>query len=423
MKKYTLHILYISLFAILIFGFTYLPLQDYPVLIYHGFVFNQVVFHGFDFGGFFHFHQYVPPNAVSTVLTGILNILANPFFAGKIYIFLLAIILYSGIVRYLRVHLDFNSTTFASIAFYLTLNLHFFMNYLNFLTGLALVFHAIVFFRKNESRYWFFFAAILIIYLSHFAALAIFFLYFFVYFLKKKNGRGLFQLGISSIPAMGLFVHYLLNRSMQVFPSAGDYVSGIIDIIHWKILIFFSPLIPFNVFKWVTEIPLSLRFADYFFVGVTTLLIFFILLRSILKNNFTLEFWLAAITFILAIFLPLTFGGVTPAGERVVVFCIVNISILFYREKIDTRIKSIAFGTCFLLGIAMYSYDLWNTEIFNTMAQSNNIPQDAIVHGNEKLEGTNPFLHLHFYEDIKNKRPYPAFGIGLFDFPGSGKVW
>ena len=145
MKKYIIDIFYISLFAILIFGFRFLPLQDYPVLLYQGFVFNEFIFHGNTFCEFWHLHSYIPPNAISTIVLGLMDLLIEPFIAGKIYLFLLAVSLYYGIVRYLSFHLNRRSMAFHVVAFFLTISLHFLMAFLNFLTGLAILFHLIVF--------------------------------------------------------------------------------------------------------------------------------------------------------------------------------------------------------------------------------------------------------------------------------------
>src|SRR5579872_3464603 len=136
MKRFLPHFFFVSLFACLIFGFRYLPFQDYPVHLYQGFVFNQVLFHGNTFGGFFHFHPYLPPNAISAILIGIMDIIFDPFLSGKIYLFMLASGLYSGVYQYLVLHLNRKSMACAVFAFLMTLNLHFLMGYLNFLSGL-----------------------------------------------------------------------------------------------------------------------------------------------------------------------------------------------------------------------------------------------------------------------------------------------
>src|SRR2546423_14780013 len=110
MKIFLLHSFYIILFAFFVFGFPYLPLQDYPALIYQGFVFNEYIFHGYTFGGFWSLHHYFPPNAISTVILGLMDLFGDPLVTGKIYLFFLAIILYSGIVRYLAFHLQTRRT-------------------------------------------------------------------------------------------------------------------------------------------------------------------------------------------------------------------------------------------------------------------------------------------------------------------------
>ena len=78
------------------------------------------------------------------------NLVFAPLIAGKIYVFLLAIALYSGVIRYLSFHTGKERISYTSAAFILTFNLHFLMSYLNFLTGFALILHAIVFIRQRK---------------------------------------------------------------------------------------------------------------------------------------------------------------------------------------------------------------------------------------------------------------------------------
>src|SRR5689334_18397601 len=129
MKTYLLHAFYLVLIVVCIFGFQYPPFQDLPVLSYQGYLFNQYFFHGNTFGGYWHLYGYLPPNAVSTIVLGLMDIVLDPIFAGKIYILLLAALLYSGIIRYLRFHTRSNRLAFSSIAFFLTISLHFFMGF------------------------------------------------------------------------------------------------------------------------------------------------------------------------------------------------------------------------------------------------------------------------------------------------------
>ena len=123
MKKYTIHITLIVFIAAFIFGFDYLPFQDYPNLVYQGFVFNQIVFHGNTFGGMFAIQAYLPPNVISMVVLGVMDIFLSPFVAGKIYLFLLTIALYSGIANYLRFHIKKDHWILFVVAIILTFSL------------------------------------------------------------------------------------------------------------------------------------------------------------------------------------------------------------------------------------------------------------------------------------------------------------
>jgi hypothetical protein len=424
MKKYSIHALYVSLFALFIFGFQYPPLQDYPALNYQGFVFNQIVFHQYDFGGFFHFHRYIPPNVISTVIIGFFDILIDPFLSGKIFLFLVAVGLYSGIIRYLKFHLNEDRTSFAAVAFFMTFNLHFLMAYLNFLTGIALAFHAIIFIRQQryESNILALTIIILLIYLCHFGALAIFFLYFGFYFISEKSYRNLFRIGLAAIPAFILFIQYFLTRKIFEVPD-NPWSRSILEILYRKAIIVISPLNPFHIFKSATDIPQFLIVADYIFAAIMFGSAFYILGSTTRKKNYSLEFWLAVFTFSIAFILPYNFGGVSPAGERVVIFSAMNLCILWYRERISIGFRRISLAACIILGISVYSYDITNEVAFNSKITQNDIPNDSTVKSFTRLTSANPFLHLHFYQDIQLKKPYPAFNVGLFDFPGSDTTW
>ena len=149
MKHPYLHFFYLSAIGFYIFGFEYVPAQDYPNLLYQAHIFTQLVFHGNTFGGVFSLYTYIPPNAISTVVIAIFSIISNPFFSGKLYLFLLGVALYSGIYRYLKSFEIQYYFLIASISFYLTFNLHYVAAYLNFVTGLAVVLHILATIRNN----------------------------------------------------------------------------------------------------------------------------------------------------------------------------------------------------------------------------------------------------------------------------------
>jgi hypothetical protein len=423
-KKYRLiHLLPVALIGLYFLAFTYPPFQDYPNLLYQGFVFNEYVFHGNSFGGFFHFYHYVPPNAVSSVFLGILDIALDPLIAGKIYLFILGIGLYSGIVRYLRFHSQANPLFISLMAFYLTFNLHFISGYLNFETGLAFMLHAIVHIRKKgyESKIIVMAITMLIVYLCHFLALTLFFFYFVVYFLSKRNRQGLIALALGSLPILVLGLHYLIMRSIPTFPFIEDIRTSF-QIINGKFLVFFSPIIPFHQFKWVIEMTILISFLNYTFSICTFILIIFILGKNILKKQYSIEFWFSAISLFLVFGLPLYFGGVLLPGERFVLFCIMNIFVLFTRERFNNRLRKFSLLLLGVLTIVSFAYVIWGTATFNTMIQQATFPDEAIVHPEYKREGTNGFLHFKYYDAIKKKTALPVFSTGLFAFPDSSSL-
>ncbi|MEI8135473.1 MAG: hypothetical protein WCH46_10460 [bacterium] len=297
------------------------------------------------------------------------------------------------------------------------------MAYLNFLTGIGVVLLLISFIRKKgyEENFWVMCSAFLLLYLCHFVVFSIFALYFFCFYLYEKKYKQLLKLGLQSSPSLILFVQYLLTRTTPIVsPTADSYLAFLFQV-HWKAIVLFSPLVPFNVFKWCMEILPVFRVADYVFIGLIGTIEITVVAYALMKRKFSLELILGIATFLIASFLPLQFGGVEPAGERVVLFCVLNLSVVGFRMQMNTILRKLTFCVFLLLTISMYSYDYWNFRVFDSMVGRGEIPQAAIFHSEQKIEGVNGFLHLHFYDDIKSKRPYPYFSIGLFNFADSLK--
>ncbi|MEI8135474.1 MAG: hypothetical protein WCH46_10465 [bacterium] len=120
MKINILHGVFLSLFGVLLFGFQFIPLQDYPALLHQGFVFNEYFFHANNFGGFYQLHHYIPPNAISSIVIGVMDLIVDPFIAGRIYLFLLATSIYFGVYNYFSFHVGRKTATGSVLAFYLT---------------------------------------------------------------------------------------------------------------------------------------------------------------------------------------------------------------------------------------------------------------------------------------------------------------
>ncbi len=419
MKTSLKYIPYI-LFAILSFAFTALPFQDLPNLLYQGKVFASIVLHGNDFGGYFILQPYIPPNVISTFIFAVFTAIFTTIFSAKLYIFLLAVSLYSGCVRYMRYHSALSEVSIYIIAFLLTCNLHFVSAYLNFMTGIAFVLHAIVTIRQRhlENNIYALAISFAIAYLCHFFALFTFGFYFITFYLYEKRHRDINRFAISFIPAFILFVHYLTNKTLtSVNPVASELPLW--AKLKWKLLIFFTPIIPFHQFKWVIDTPQSLEWMNYLFCAIISLFIPCIVYKFIRGENFSFVFWLFVTSFITIIVLPAYLSGNMLPGERIVLFSMLNGFALLPTLGVHTLLKNATLIMGILLCVGVYSHIIYNTAVFNEMISEGNIPHDAIENSISKREGTNGFLHFHYYQDIERHNPSPIFTTGILTYRGA----
>jgi hypothetical protein len=174
--------------------------------------------------------------------------------------------------------------------------------------------------------------------------------------------------------------------------------------------------------KWVFEATPLILTLDYIFSICIFILIVFILIHNIQKKQYTLEFWLAAISLLIAFALPLYLGGVLLPGERFVVFCMLNIFVLVSRVHFNHYIRKYSIYLFSIIAFASFSYLIYGTILFNTMVKQGDIPEEAILHPEKKREGTNGFLHFKYYDAIKNRTALPVFSTGLFAFPDSSSL-
>jgi len=212
-----LHALPILLFGIYIFGFEYIPTQDYPDWLYQGFVVNKYVFHGYTFGGYFGIHHYLPPNLISTLGIGILALVFPIMISGKIFLLLTLLLLYFGIYRFL-IFFKVKDRYFAmAIAFYLSFNYHFFLGNVNFLFGLGLALLAFSFAASLNKfqNFWWIMPIFLLLYLSHFLAMVIFGIMLFSYAITEKKIKILISSAIAAIPTIIIFCHYYFTKSIS----------------------------------------------------------------------------------------------------------------------------------------------------------------------------------------------------------------
>ncbi len=425
-KKYiALHFFFLLLIALYVFGFEYVPAQDYPNLLYQGHIFNQLLFHGNNFSGIFFLYPYIPPNVVSTIVLAIFDLVFDPFFSGKLYLVLLGFSLYWSINRYIKSFDIRYPMLIAALSFFLTFNLHYLAGYLNFISGLAFTLHIIATMRshpKLEDNLWFLGMAILISYLCHFIALVILIIYLTVNFIIKKKYVIAFRSFAAALPTIILFGQYLFTRTITILPHSADLdTRGIPEVAIDQVRNFCRVFIPFHHFKWVTELPPPIVAFDYSFSVIVLAGCCLLVIRCILRKNYPITFWLTGISLLLSILLPTYIGGVLLPGERFVIFCLVNAIVLYLSLKPQLLQRNLFFGLLLILGIAGIGYNYFNEYRFNSMVAAHMIPQEAIFQSRTKQEGTNGFLHFHFYDDIKSGKVVPFFNTGIISFPDSIK--
>jgi hypothetical protein len=409
-----------ALFAVYCSFFDYLPFQDIPNLLYQGIIYGKIIFEGNDFGGYYILQEYIPPNTISTFIFSLFTQFISPLASAKLYIFLLGALLFSGIYRYLRYHSKLSSAAAFIIAFIFALNMHYLSGYLNFVTGIAFVLHAITMIRKRNWHTHIIpmSSAFVVAYLCHFFALFIFGLYFIVYILTTKQYKSLVRLIVAGIPAAALFGHYFMTKTLGSADSLVRLVT-FVETILWKSFVFFAPVIPFHQFKWITETPQPLGWVNLFYCLSIALCTAFALFKSIRERKYSLSFWLFIVTTVVLLGLPSYLSGNMLPGERLSLFAILNALILISEFDILERVKKIllpiGIAVCILIGIQV-SY---NTYVFNEIVDSGIMPKDAIELAYTKREGTNGFLHFHIYKAIEDQQGIPLFTTGLITYRGA----
>jgi hypothetical protein len=417
-----LDLFFIVLIAIYIFGFEYLPMQDYPNWLYQGFLFKEYLLYGDMLHGFFHFYPYIPPNTISTLIIGCLSVVVSPLLAGKIFLFFTALLLYFGIKSYLRLFIRSQIIFIPCVAFYLIFNLQFLMGFINFSFGLGLGLLVISYLVRNDLSVNRIMLSLLflLVYLSHFFAFAIIPLFLVVYALHTKKYRVIFSLVPAFLPVVILFIEYYFTKTISDLPvfADNDSISGQFHLILHNI---FSVIIPFHHYKWLTETGLVTKSGNYLFsfsVGIFFLYIFF---RAWKKKVWTLTLRISLTIIVLIAIMPHYLGGVMLPASRLVLFFILNIVALFFFERPSNLSRRISNIIVIALATASFSHNLVNAYYFNKQMSLGVIPIDAIMEPKYEIEGTDGFMHLLFYHGIEHKEALRTFRSGLFTYPDEEK--
>jgi len=412
------HSLLLGMVALYVFYFSYIPYEDFPEWIYHGHVFNQIVFHHNDFGGYFWFHPYIPPNASATVVIGLIETLVSPLIAGKLFLFLCCSLIYFGSFYLLTILAKSKHLMFAFISFSGCFSLYFYMGLMNFIFGLgvALLGACYVFTRMEKVNVWMMIGFFLVCYCSHFASLLILVVPVLTVLLYTKDKIFLRNILLASLPVVALLLHYYFTKEILTFSSSGILQGSYFETMWGTIIRFPALMMPFHRVKHVYEPGLFETIINYGFAAILLLATVLFIYRTFAKREKSPLTITGILTLILMAFSPQYLGGLFNLGERFVyLFWIVLIAYFFvsFPKPLMRKMYSV-FAIC--LAIATMSSTWYSAQKFNDMDISASAKQFS---GYDPHGGSNPFIHHHFYDDILQNRGVPIFHHALFDYPGA----
>ncbi len=409
-----LHLFLLGVVAAYIFSFTYLPLQDFPQWIYHGHVFNQIVFHDNDFNGFFSLHPYLPPNASATILIGIFEVFASPILAGKLFLLLCLCMIYLGSWKVLTLLTEQRRIAFAVVAFYGCFSLFMVLGMMNFLFGLGLALLGSAYVIRHGPRVNMAIVGLFAVgcYASHFASFLILCIPILTILLRHWDIRLFIRVCLAFVPSILLLLHYYFTKDLLTFSS-----SGIIEVSYlenmWHTLSYFPAVVkPFHRIKYVYEPGSFAMMSNYGFAAVLYVAAIIFIVVSIKNRKKTLLTFLGAITLLLMAFSPQYLGGLFYLGERFVFFWWLLL-VAFCFSQFRNRRAQISMTLAMSVVAALSFASLWSvTHTYNTIDHS---PQQVV----EERGGSNPFEHHHFYDDISTNRSVPVFHSGLLNYTGA----
>lgn len=419
-KPVFIHIVVLAIIGVYLSSFEYLPLQDYPDWLYQGYLFNQYFFHGNDFGGYFTFHGYIPPNGASTIGIGLLSLLVSPFIAGKLFLFVALALMYFGCDHYLQHFAKTKRITNTIVALYFVFNLHFLIGNISFLFGLgfALTSFCYLYKRSRLECSYYQIPFILICYLSHFFTLAIFLLLIAVYTNKEERKLTYRNVILSSLPTAMIFIHYWMNKTITTFrPENLD--STPFQMFMAKLTVVSVTSIPFHRYKAVWEPTDIMKYVNYSIAAVALVALVAAIVIILWKRNWSRGSIIISVIFILLITLPYEIAGLYFPAERFMILLFLAL-IAFFSGK-----WSVISGQLFRRGVLVvfsvltvsslcYNYIMLGN--FNAMLKSSDIPDAKKILEYSHREGTDPFTRLNYYEAITTMQPMPIFTTALFTY-------
>ncbi len=401
--------------GILIFGFHYLPMNDYADWAYQGMLWREYLLHGSIANGYYHLHSFIPPNCLSTLFIGLLTFIFSTDLSGRIVLAASMFLLVNGCFRYLRIYSAIDRVTAFHAAIWCSVSLHFFMGYINFLLGLGIAFYILsrdgwAINRELAPKHigWF-----ILLYLSHPITLAIAVLQIAITIIVEKRWDRIGQLLFYALPAITLCWGYLLSDSHPVSGSYGLYFP-VLTYPHHPLFIPTMVLKPFQFLKGLPQVPLPLRGVNIFTSIFFWVVVGYALVRMILYRSFIPSWWIVVVCVGAFIMLPEHLLGVIVPAERLVVFCFLNALVCIYIPPIKKHdwLKTF-FSSMIVLTLTYMGY---NYSLVNAIVQHTSSAQR--VNYSNKHEGIDPFTRLVYYQYFDTPQAIPIFPTGLFTYDG-----
>jgi hypothetical protein len=411
--------LHLSLLAVFVFAFRYIPLQDYPEWLYHGVLFQRLVTGG-EVPEPYELAPYVPPNAVSTIAIGALALLFEPELAGKVFLFTSMALLYAGIIRFLRITLPAGNPMAAWIAFSFVFNNSLWLANLSFYAGLGLALYGahLMLVRQWDRSVPLTMLLVTAAYLSHFFAWCILLWIALISSLRSRDRARLRVLGAALLPSIVLLVHYLVAKP-PFDPETGG-PETLVEFLATRARLLVAAVIPMQRFNGVAERGALLTGANYVFALGLALAALLAAVRFFRERRWNLNAALALPLPLFMLSLPLFSSGIVFPAQRLAVFFLLN--VLAYIALDRPRLGAWITGFFALFASLGFGYTLFFTARFDAMAKADFGPDPhSYVSADRGPGGTDGFLRLEFYDALRKPQALALFdtGLVLYHEPGA----
>ncbi|MBS1910347.1 MAG: hypothetical protein JST22_00035 [Bacteroidetes bacterium] len=401
---------HVVLLAAFIFAFRYIPLQDYPEWLYHGVLLERIATgdHGAD--GYV-LAGCIPPNSVSTIAIAVLHLMFPAEPAGKLFLLAAMLLLYAGIVRFMRITLHGCDTMIAWMALLLVFNYSFWLGNLSFYAGLGISLYGahLLLVRRWAASVWGSMLLVTLAYLSHFFA------WFFILWagiaaaLLRRDRVQVRVLAVAALPSLLLFARYLMARpAVPGIESAPETAAGFTLL---RAHLFVAAVQPVQRFKGVAEPGAAMEIANYLFAAGIGVAVVLAAIRFARRRRAGLNVVLALPLPALMLALPLFSSGIVFPAQRLVVFFLIN--TIAYLALEYGRIRAWLAGFFILFATIGVCYGFFFTARFDAMARAGCGPDRELYLSADRKGGTDGFVRLEFYSALHVSRQLRLFETGL----------